>query len=90
MCALPLQLPPVVKWLLFLQRNRKALFSNYKWENPQGDIGLIDRQPCMSNPALPNINNKCFGTVRIKIFIFIEINPKFRAVSVHSKEVSDH
>lgn len=44
----------------------------------------------MSNPALPNVNNKCFGTVRIKIFIFIEINPKFRAVSVHSKEINDH
>jgi len=43
----------------------------------------------MSNPALPNVNNKCFGAVRIKIFIFSEINPKFRAVSVHSKERSD-
>lgn len=85
MSALPLQLPPVVKWLLFLQRNRKALFSNYKWGNPQGDIGLIDRQPRMSNPALPNINNKCFGTVRIKIFIFIEINPKFRDVCTQQR-----
>lgn len=89
MCALPLQVPPVGKWLLFQQRPGKALFSHYKWENPQGDIGLIDRQPCTSNPVLPDLNNYCFGTVRVKIFIFIEINPKFRAVSVRSKEISD-
>lgn len=58
--------------------NKSSVFPITNGKNPQGDMELIDSRSCMNNPALQNVNNKCFGTVTIKIFIFIEINPTQR------------
>lgn len=77
------QVPPVVKCLPLSAGQKKDLFFQLQMEESTGDMELIDSQPCMNNPALQNVNNKCFGTVTIKIFIFIEINPTHRTESVY-------
>lgn len=85
------QVPPVVKCLPLSAGHKKALFFQLQMEESTGDMELIDSQSYMNNPALQNVNNKCFGTITIKIFIFIEINPTHRIESVYCGEkIGDH